>query len=152
LLFVVVLMVGVVVLLLLLLRSSATAVGWWWGAIVRGMVASVDVVCCFVVGGVCIVECSVVVLHVGWSGDANTGGGVLDVDIWVCVGFGGGGVGFGGCIVSMVLGGVVGGFGGVVVVFCHRSLLPSKFPVLLGLRNFPALSCFPSSTPSLWGW
>jgi hypothetical protein len=133
----VVLMVGVVVLLLLLVRSSATAVGWWWGAIVRGMVASVDVDCCCVVGGVCIVECSVVVLHVEWSGDANIGGGVLDVDIWVCVGFGGCGVGCGGCIVSMVLGGVVGGFGGVLVVFCHRSLLPSKIPVLLGLRNFP---------------
>jgi hypothetical protein len=140
-----------VVVLLLLLRSSATAVGWWWGAIVRGMVASVDAVGCCVVGGVCIVECSVVVLHVGWAGDDTIGGGVLDVYIWVGVGFGGGGVGCGGGIVSMVLGGVVGGFGGVVEVFCHRSQLPSKFPVPLGLPNFPALSCFLSSAPSLWG-
>jgi hypothetical protein len=116
------------------------------------MVASVDAVGFCVVGGVCYVECSVVVLHVGWSGDDNIGGGVLDVDIWVGVDFGISGVGCGGCILRMVLGGVVGGFGGVVVVFCHRSLLPSKFPVLLGLPNFPALSCFPSSTPSLWGW
>jgi hypothetical protein len=115
--------VGVVVLLLLL-RSSAPAVGWWWCGSVRGMVASVDAFGCGVVGGVCIVECGVVVMHVGWSVYTDTGGGVLDVDIWVGVGFGGGGVVYGGCIVSIVLGGVVGGCGGVLVVFCHHSLLP----------------------------
>ena len=104
----------------------------------RGMVASVDEFCFGVVGGVCIVECGVVVMHVGWSGYTDTGGGVLDVDIWVGVGFGGGGVVYGGCIVSIVLGGVVGSCGGVLVVFGHRSLLPSKFPVLLGLPIFPA--------------
>jgi hypothetical protein len=137
LLLVVVLVVGVVVLLLLL-RSSATVLGWWWCASVRGMVASVDEICCGVVGGVCIVECGVVVVHMGWSGDADTGGGVLGVDIWVGVGFGGGGVGYGVCISGSVLGGVVGGCGGVLVVFGHCSLLPSKFPVLLGLPIFPA--------------
>jgi hypothetical protein len=105
---------------------------------VRSMVASVDEFCFGVVGGVCIVECGVVVMHVGWSGDANTGGGVLGVDIWVGVGFGGGGVGCGGWILSSVLGVVVGGCGGVLVVFGHRSLLPSEFPVLLGLPIFPA--------------
>jgi hypothetical protein len=150
LLLVVVLVVGVVVLLLLL-RFSATAVGWWWCASFRGMVASVDAFGCGVVGGACIVECGVVVMHMGWSVYIATGGGVLDVDIWVGVGFGGGGVVYGGCIVSIVLGGVVGSCGGVLVVFCHHSLLPLKFPAQLGLPVFLVLSCFLSSSPSLWG-
>ncbi len=134
---VVVPVVGVVVLLLLL-WSSATAVEWWWCVSGRGEVASVDALWCAVVGGVCIVECGVVVMHMGWSVDAETGGGVLAVDIWVGVSFGSGGGVCGGCILNGVVGVVVGGCGGVLVVFGHHTQLFSTFPAQLVLTIFPA--------------
>ena len=130
-------MVGVVVLLLLL-RSSATAVEWWWCVSGCGVVASVDALWCAVVGGVCIVECGVVVMYMGWSVDAETGGGVLAVDIWDGVSFGSDGGVCGGCIVSGVVGVVVGGCGGVLVFCGHQSQLFSTFPAQLMLTIFPA--------------
>ena len=97
-----------------------------------------DEFCCGVVGGVCIVECGVVVMHMGWSVDAETGGGVLDVDIWVGVSFGSGGGVCGGCIVKGIIGEVVGGCGGGMVVFVHHSQLSSIFPAQLALTIFAA--------------
>jgi hypothetical protein len=91
-----------------------------------------------VVGGVCIVECGVVVMYMGWSVDAETGGGVLAVDIWDGVSFGIGGGVCGGCILNGVVGVVVGGCGGVLVVFGHHSQLFSTFPAQLVLTIFPA--------------
>ena len=140
----------VVVVLLLLVRYSAATMGWWW-CVLCGVVASVDDWCCDVVGGVCIVVCCVVMMYMGWSGSSGTGGGVLDVDIWAGVCFGNGDVVCGGCSVYVVVSEVRCGCGGGVVVFGLHSLLPSVSPAQLVLSIFPALSCFPSSTPSLWG-
>ena len=144
-----VLVVGVVVVLLLV-RNSAATVGWWWYALC-GVVASVDDWWCCVVGGVCIVVGIVVVLYMVLSGESGTGGGVLDVDIWVGVCFGGGDVVGGGCSVYVAVGDVVGVCGGGVVVFGHHSQLSSRSPAPLVLSIYPVLSCFLSASPSLWG-
>jgi hypothetical protein len=130
---VVVLVVGAVVLLLLLLlvRCSAATVEWW-RSVSCGVVACVDDCWCGVVGGVCIVVYSVVVVHAG------IGGGVLDVGIWIGVCWGSGGVVFGGGSVFMVVGEVVCGGGGGVVVFCLHFRLPSVFPIKFGQAIFPA--------------
>jgi hypothetical protein len=141
---VVVLVVWVVVLLLLLVRCSAATVEWW-RSVSCGVVACVDDCWCGVVDGVCIVVCNVGVVHVG------IGGGGLDVGIWIGACWGSGGVVSGGGNVFVVVGEVVCGGGGGVVVFCLHFQLPSVSPNQFGLAFVPALSCFPSTNPSLLG-
>jgi hypothetical protein len=111
----------------------------------------VDDWCRNVVGGVCIVVCYVVVMHMVCTGDFGNGGVVLGVGIWVGVCFGGGDMVCGGGVVCVVVDEVVCGVGGGVVVFCLHSLLPSESPTRLGRSIFPAVSYFPSLIPSLWG-
>ena len=112
-------MVGVVVLLLLLVRFSALTVEWWYSSSC-GVVACVDDCWCVMVGGVCIVTCNVVVVHKGWSVGSGSGGGVLDVGIWIGAYWGSGGIVFGGSSVFVVVDEKVYGCGGGMVVFGLR--------------------------------
>jgi hypothetical protein len=76
-------------------------------------------------------------MHGGWSVGSGNGGGVLDIDILIGVGWGSGDFVFGGCSVQVVVSDVVCGCGGGVVVFGLHSQLPSVSPDLFGLSFFP---------------
>ena len=93
---------------------------------------------CDVMGGVCILVGTVVVVHKGWSVSSGSGGCMLDVGNWFGACWGSGGVVFGGGNVVVVFGEVVCGCGGGVVVFCLHFRLPSVFPTQFGQAFFPA--------------